>query len=206
MPDGIIFDIDGTMWDSRAVIAEAWNRILAGHGEPAHLTPEILKHEFGKTLEDIGRDLMPDLSDEARAPITEQMWRAEPEAVRTKKPYVYEGLGETLKALSERTKLFIVSNAMPGYIESFLDVTGFDRFFTDHLCNGDTGRPKGDNIAQMVKKHGLCNPVYVGDTQGDCDAAAKAVVRFAYASYGFGTVTHCDYHLEKVSDLLRYFL
>lgn len=206
MPDGIIFDIDGTMWDSRAAVADAWNRILAEHGQPARLTPEILKQEFGKTLEDIGRDLMPDLSDAERFPITEQFWRVEPEAVRSRTPHIYEGLGETLKALSGRTKLFIVSNAMPGYIESFLDVTGFERFFTDYLCNGDTGKPKGDNIAMMVKKHHLFNPVYVGDTQGDCDACARAVVRFAYASYGFGTVTHCDYRLEKVSDLLRYFL
>lgn len=206
MPDGIIFDIDGTMWDSRAVIAKAWNRVLAEHNEPANLTEERLTSEFGKPLDEITRDLLPDLSDEELQPITEQFWRAEPEAVRTEKPLIYEGLGETLKALADRTKLFIVSNAMPGYIESFLDVTGYDRFFTDYLCNGDTGLPKGDNIALIVKKHSLFNPVYVGDTQGDCDAAAKAVVRFAYASYGFGTVTHCDYRIGKISDLLRYFL
>lgn len=205
MPDGIIFDVDGTMWDSRSVIANAWNDILKEHGLPATLDAETLKPEFGKTLDDIGRDLLPDLDEETRNAVLEQWWRIEPVAVRREMPLIYEGLGETLKVLSQRTKLFIVSNAMQGYIESFLDVTGFDRFFTDHLCNGDTGKPKNDNIAQIVRQYNLGNPIYVGDTQGDCDAAAKAVVRFAYASYGFGTVAHCDYHLEKPADLLRYF-
>lgn len=205
MPDGIIFDIDGTMWDSRAVIADAWNRILSEYREPAVLTPEILKSEFGKTLDVIGLDLMPDVEPAKRAEILDRWCRIEPEAVRETKPYIYKGLGETLKVLADKTRLFIVSNAMQGYIESFLDVTGFDRFFTDHLCNGDTGLPKGDNITRIIKKHSLFNPVYVGDTQGDCDAAAKAVVRFAYASYGFGEVTRCDYHLDEPADLLRYF-
>jgi phosphoglycolate phosphatase len=205
MPDGIIFDVDGTMWDSRSVIANAWNDILKEHGLPATLDAETLKPEFGKTLDDIGRDLLPDLDEETRNAVLEQWWRVEPVAVRRETPLIYEGLGETLKVLSQRTKLFIVSNAMQGYIESFLDVTGFDRFFTDHLCNGDTGKPKSDNIAQIVRQYDLGNPIYVGDTQGDCDAAAKAVVRFAYASYGFGTAAHCDYHLEKPADLLRYF-
>ena len=38
--DGIIFDLDGTMWDTRKPICEAWNIILSRH-EEIHRTPIV---------------------------------------------------------------------------------------------------------------------------------------------------------------------
>ncbi|MGI6117369.1 MAG: HAD family hydrolase [Bilifractor sp.] len=205
MPDGIIFDIDGTMWDSRESIGKAWNRVLTEYGEEPFLTPDILKSEFGKTLDEIAADLLPETDPGKVKEICEKWTQVEPDAVRAEKPFIYEGLEETLDVLSRNTKLYIVSNAMSGYIECFLEVTGFGQYFSDHLCNGDTGKPKGENIDRIVRKNSMFNPVYVGDTQGDRDAASFAVVRFAWASYGFGEVTGCDYRLERPADLLKYF-
>ena len=36
--DGIIFDLDGTMWDTRKPICEAWNIILSRHEELSRQT------------------------------------------------------------------------------------------------------------------------------------------------------------------------
>ena len=57
-PESLIFDIDGTLWDSRALIAEGYNLVLreAGHEELC-VTPEDLKRLFGKTMSEIA-DLM----------------------------------------------------------------------------------------------------------------------------------------------------
>ena len=38
--DGIIFDLDGTMWDTRKPICEAWNIILSRH-EEIHRAPIV---------------------------------------------------------------------------------------------------------------------------------------------------------------------
>ena len=38
--DGIIFDLDGTMWDTRKPICEAWNIILSRH-EEIHRSPIV---------------------------------------------------------------------------------------------------------------------------------------------------------------------
>lgn len=93
--------------------------------------------------------------------------------------------GKTLQILSAQYPLYIVSNSQCGYIELFLEKTGFAKYFQGHLCNGDTGLDKGSNIRQIADQNGLKDPVYVGDTMGDFEACRKAGVPFVLAEYGF---------------------
>ena len=64
---------------------------------------------------------------------------------------MYEGLEQMLRILSSHYPLFIVSNCEAGYIELFLECTGFSKYFRGHLCPGDTGNAKAENISQIVK-------------------------------------------------------
>ena len=46
--ESLIFDIDGTLWDSRAIVAEGYNAQLKEEGlEQFFVNPEILKGVFG---------------------------------------------------------------------------------------------------------------------------------------------------------------
>lgn len=83
-------------------------------------------------------------------------------------------------------KVFIVSNCQSGYIELFLKKTGLAPYVTDTECFGDTGMKKAENIRLVVARNGLQQPVYVGDTKGDEEAAHEAGVPFVHAAYGFG--------------------
>lgn len=62
------------------------------------------------------------------------------------------------------------------------------QFFEAHQCFGSKGRPKFENIKDIVADYDLKAPVYIGDTTGDRDSAAKAGVPFIFAAYGFGVV------------------
>ena len=50
--DAVIFDVDGTLWDTTDLVAEAWNHAVADFGiereEP--ITGDTLKKEFGKAV------------------------------------------------------------------------------------------------------------------------------------------------------------
>ena len=66
--DGIILDVDGTLWDSTAEVAIAWNNAVEMAGlshEP--LTGEGLKGLFGKPMNEIVDALFPDASEEEKA-------------------------------------------------------------------------------------------------------------------------------------------
>ena len=59
--DGIIFDLDGTMWDTRKPICEAWNIILSRH-EEIHRAPIVetdLNDCMGLPMYDIAAKLFP---------------------------------------------------------------------------------------------------------------------------------------------------
>ena len=49
--DGIIFDVDGTLWDSTESVAAAWNEILEHRPDVSfRATPDNLKKLFGRPL------------------------------------------------------------------------------------------------------------------------------------------------------------
>ena len=54
----LIFDIDGTLWDSRAIVARGYNDYLLEIGRPdLQVDAEYLKTLFGKTMTEIA-DIM----------------------------------------------------------------------------------------------------------------------------------------------------
>ena len=71
--ESLIFDIDGTLWDSRALVAEGYNIQLEQEGY-SHLKvdAEILRVEFGKTMKEIADDLLGSLPEEQRYALMER--------------------------------------------------------------------------------------------------------------------------------------
>lgn len=202
--DSIIFDLDGTLWDSTHVVADAWNEVLQEKCNKA-LTSADLKKLFGKTLDHIASIVFSDFPQEQQMELIEQCCAREHLFLQENPPAPYAGVEETLAALSSRYPLFIVSNCQAGYIELFLSITNLGRYITGHLCPGDTNKAKAYNIAQVVKQHSLQSPVYVGDTKGDQQASLEASVPFIFASYGFDDVKDSDYTIQKPEDLLELF-
>ena len=61
---GIIFDIDGTLWDSTEVVAESWNRAIQEKSSIKKIvTAEELKALFGRPVNEIIENVFPMLSD-----------------------------------------------------------------------------------------------------------------------------------------------
>lgn len=202
--DSVIFDVDGTLWDSTGIVADAWTEYLrTAEGMDIEITSERLMGLFGQLLPDIAKQLFPEYEEKEQLRLIDGCCEAEHEALRKQCAPLYDGLEKTLKALSEKYPLFIVSNCQAGYIEVFLEATGFGHYFKGHLCPGDTGLDKAGNISKIVRDHQLKKPVYVGDTMGDFNACKKADVPFIFAAYGFGKVAEPFAVIKKPLDLLE---
>ena len=206
MADSLIFDVDGTIWDTTPVVEKAWNAALDECGlSYAHVTADTLKSLFGLPMKVIIERILPNEPDEVRAKFKPLCYNYEESYVERESGKLYPKMAETLEKLAEKYPLFIVSNCQSGYIELLLRKTGFAPYFKDFTCNGDTGLLKDENIKLIAKRNGLKSPVYVGDTQGDADACAKAGVPIVYASYGFGKVKSPDYTIAEPFDLISLF-
>lgn len=205
--DSIIFDLDGTLWNSTPSVVIAWNSVLSQYPEITFRASEDnLKNLFGRTLPDIADMIMPQLEPEKRYQIIDDCCEEEHHVLRRAPGTLYPELEQTLSKLSSRYPLFIVSNCEAGYIELFLEVTGLSKYFKDFECPGNTGLVKGPNNKLIMERNHLSSPVYVGDTQGDKDSAVYAGIPFCHAAYGFGAVDSCDYKIDTSSDLIKLFL
>ena len=206
--DGIIFDVDGTIWDSTDPVAEAWNLTIEKNSSlDVRVDRQILSRLFGKTMTEIGDALFPMIEDaNRRGALLDACYNYENLYLEEHPGTIYEGMTETIRSLSEKYPLFIVSNCQCGYIEVVMKCTGIGPYIKDHLCFGETQTPKGETIRTLMERNGLKDVVYVGDTQGDADACRAAGVPFIFAEFGFGDVPDAEIKIQKFSDLKTLYL
>lgn len=202
--DSIIFDLDGTLWDTTEVISRVWAKILEQYSDiSVDITPERLKKLFGKPIDQIGIELFTTVDKKRAVELITECCEKQNPYLAKEGGILYPNVEETLKALSEKYKLFIVSNCEDGYIETFYEAHKLEKYFIDDECPGRTKLYKADNIKLIVERNQLQHPVYVGDTLGDANATKEAGVPFIYARYGFGTVTEYDHVIDSFQDLIN---
>ena len=199
MKTGIMFDMDGTLWDSKKEICYIWNEVLKEYG--VELSMERLQSLMGKTMDVIAENVMPEKSIEERKEIFDRCLQVENEYLEQHGGILYPQLEETLKVLKETYPLYIVSNCQSGYIEAFLKYYKFEKYFDDFECFGNTGKGKAYNQKLVAKRNQLDRVIYVGDIQGDYEATMEAGFEFIHAAYGFGTVDADVKRLKAFSEL-----
>ena len=203
--ESLIFDIDGTLWDSRALVAEGYNIQLKAEGlDHLCVTAEDLKPLFGKVMTEIADAML------ASIPLPER-YELMDRCMKTENDYLFENecnigypkIKETMAELAKNHRLFIVSNAQCGYPELCIDKLGLKDYVQGHMCFGDTGTSKGKTIRTLMAKHNIENCIYIGDTQGDYEATVEAGIPFLWCTYGFGTPEGYEAKIDAFEDLLE---
>lgn len=197
--ESIIFDLDGTLWDSSENVAASWEETIRGLNNPllrnVTITGEDIRGVMGMTMDEIAKKLFPMLSATKQLEVLDMCAENENNFLATNGGRLFDGTEETLSRLAENHRLFIVSNCQCGYIEAFFEYCSLERLFTDYLCWGETGKPKNETIRLLMERNKVTSAAYVGDTAGDCLSAFMAGIPFVHAAYGFGK----DMPEEKIS-------
>ena len=201
----VLFDLDGTLWDSAKQVGESWNIALKEFADlDFKFTTKMIRQSMGRVLEEIALMWFPELPEEKRIQIIRRATDVELEYLKTHPGKLFPKTEKTLKELSKNYDLFVVSNCQVGYIEGFFEGTGLKKYFVDYECAGNTGKPKADNIKLVMQRNNLTRCLYVGDTQKDCDASDLAGIPFVHAAYGFGEINKPVPKVEAFEDLIPY--
>ena len=205
--DSIVFDLDGTLWDTTSSCVIAWNSCIEKLGiDFRPIVDGDVRAVTGKAHDECIRLTFSDLDEMQIQNLIEITATEDIEVISRLGGQIYPGVAEGLVKLNSKFKLYIVSNCQAGYIESFLAYSRFAQLFKDFECFGNTGKHKGYNLARLIDRNSLKNSVYVGDAEGDEVAARECGVPFFYVSYGFGKAVAPDKCFESFRDLVDFFM
>lgn len=200
--DSVIFDLDGTLWDSTATVARAWQGAIEQVDFiKGSVSQADVQSITGMPYNAIFQKLFPYLTPKQLGELQALCSKDELKYMQDFGGTLYPGLEETLQYLQAKYRLFIVSNCQRGYIEAFLGHHDLHRYFEDHECYGSRDLPKAENIKEIIRRNGLNSPVYVGDTGGDAEASQKNNIPFIFARYGFGFVPKPPISINQFTDL-----
>jgi len=186
----IVFDLDGTLIDSRRDLADSANLMLASYGASSLTEEEIGSMVGSGAAQLVARALR-------RAGVTATLAEAlarflliynERLTVHTRP---YAGVPEMLGRLTrENAKLALLTNKPLEASVRILQTFGLNGYFQESI-GGDgpwPRKPAPDGLRRLMENalEGPASTVLVGDSEIDLQTARNAGVRICFASYGFG--------------------
>ena len=200
----LVFDLDGTLWDTTAACVRGWNRVLDRLGlSSRRVCQDDIQRVTGRSHVEAVCTVFGDLGDAMVERISEETAVEDVAEIARTGGDLYPRVHELVPVLAAERPLMIVSNCQAGYVEVFLKTSGLASSFVDFECWGNTGRSKSDNLRAVLERNAVRDPIFVGDTEGDERAARDNGVPFVHATYGFGVAQAPDAHIDAFAELPR---
>lgn len=202
--DALIFDLDGTLWEAIECCMKANEYVRNKYPDiTKQITREQVENSMGKAIDEIADMYYGYLPKSKAIEYNKEAFNKTIEYLLQEGGTLYENTKNTILELSKKYKLYIVSNCIEGYIESFFETSKLHDCFADYESNGGTGLTKGENIKLVIERNKIKNAIYIGDTIKDKEAADFANIPFIFASYGFGNVEEYEYKIDDIAELIN---
>ncbi len=188
MADLVVFDLDGTIADTRLDLAGAVN-YMRGTMQLEPLQTERIVRMVGNGMTNLVRRAVADVEIDFD------------EALRRMKRYyadhlldttcLYPGVAQGVAELHQKgVKVAMVSNKPVAACKSILDGLQIGEYF-DAVIGGDDAyplKPEPDSLLALLQKFDLSskNAWIVGDNYTDLEAGRRAGFRRVFVTYGFG--------------------
>jgi phosphoglycolate phosphatase len=192
-PAALVFDLDGTLIDSRRDITTAVNRMRAELGLPPLALEQVVTMvgEGARRLIERALPERPDQVDQALSRYLEHYWEV---CLDTTRPY--PGITGMLAALAGRYPLALLSNKGEALSRQILDGLRLTRFFRE-ILGGDslaTRKPDPAGLRLLAERLGIPPErlLLVGDTWIDAETARNAGCAFVLVEWGFSRSPKLD--------------
>lgn len=208
----VVFDLDGTLIDSRRDLARATNDVLARHGA-GPLGDATLTAMVGDgarvLLERAFREAA--LPPPAAADLDAFLEAYHEHLFDTTRPY--EGVDDTLARVAAACRAAVLTNKPLAHTTRLIAHFGWGRWLSV-VAGGDgplPRKPAPDGLRDVMARagEGPAATLVVGDSRVDLATARAAGTRFALARYGFGAagvagaaLGEADWVLDAPADLV----
>lgn len=208
--DLILFDLDGTLIETAAEIAESANDVLRAEGyEPLPLP--MIRDWIGHGARETVVKAMMHASgrSEAQLRVPAELDRLMVIFGRSHAKHcgtastLFPDVRESLDALeSMGIRLALVTNKESRFADQVLDAHGLRRYFSPMIC-GDTlpvKKPDAQTVRYCIEQHGAipARTILVGDSSVDVATARNAGIECWAVPYGYNGGQHISVHQPHV--------
>lgn len=209
-PQLLIFDLDGTLVDSRADLAAGINLMRAHFGLEA-LEQETVSGYIGDGVRSLVKRSLQgaDVDVEEALAINKQYYLSH----LTVHTMTYPGVSEGIRTLANAGhKLALLTNKPGGVSRELMKHFALDVSFTSIIGGGDVTHLKPDpaGIYVSISNSGLdaSKAWMIGDHHTDLAAAKNAGIKSVFAEYGFGEKSdhEADVCFSSFEELVQFFI
>jgi phosphoglycolate phosphatase len=204
----VLFDLDGTLVDSYAALADAVNFARRQHGL-SDLTTENIREFVGDGLE----LLMERAFDGAVPDTATDAFKARYDEVCCEQSRVLSDVESTLKALSRlNVAMAVCTNKPTAFSRKILEFLNLASFFEAIVGPDVAGarKPQAEHVLRTLEAT-RCTPreaLFVGDMPIDVEAAHNSGIDAAVVATGSSTssalkAAHPDHYLDRLADLVE---
>ncbi|HJR59259.1 MAG TPA: HAD-IA family hydrolase [Vicinamibacterales bacterium] len=184
-----VFDLDGTLVDSRRDLADAANALVIELGGAA-IPERAIGDMVGEGAAVLVRRVLTEAGLKADVHDALPRFLALYDARLFDHTRPYDGIVETLETLRARLPLAVLTNKPQAATDRMLEGLGLARFFRAAI-GGDTALGRKPDPAGLIELAGRAgvdagSTVLVGDSPIDLETARRAGTRVVIARYGFG--------------------
>lgn len=176
-PQAMIFDMDGTLFQTESILINAYDKMFDRLREEKLFVGEtppvdIILSSLGMLLAAIWERVMPESSKETHRRADDLLLHFETEELIHGNPHLYEGVAETLRELKNRgIRLFVASNGLEQYVKDVAHYTGIEPLFEGLYSAGKyETKSKVDLVRILLDKHNIQSAWMVGDRSSDIEA------------------------------------
>lgn len=187
MKKSLIFDLDGTLWETEKSYYYAFNQYLLNHPEVINeVNAEEIKNFKGITMDKMAPLLFPKMDEKSQYNAILECLKYSCEYLIAEENTIDQKIIEIIKTLNCQYDLYIVSNCPKEYIDIFFKKTSLKNYFKEVIALGgftkNNDYDKGNNLLKLLQKHQIKEAYFVGDNLIDLKMAKYASLPFIYVN------------------------
>jgi acetolactate synthase-1/2/3 large subunit len=196
----ILFDLDGTIIDSRTGIIDSMKFALQKSGV-SQITENQITNAIGLPLAKMIKKLLPQITETKLMDIYND-YRKKYAKVGISNCKIYNDIEQVLKILSKEFNLYIVTSKNEEMAKKILKHFDLLNYFkcVKGAGSGVTVKSKSMLIKELLKEQIINaeNSIMIGDRNEDIEAAAENEIKTIAVSYGYGAETEFNKALLKI--------
>lgn len=199
MIKAIVFDLDGTLWHTGESYIYAYHKLCDLYGVTERLSDSVIEDCLGVKIDQVLLKLFPHVEDRELLTYRALTFAAE-YLLMHPDDSCFENVSLLLCKLAETYKVYIVSNCLRGYADTFVRISATAQYISGIYTIED-----GEKTEHLRKIAAAVDGklLLVGDSNDDLEALTDPYNQyFCYARYGYKPCDQYDYAISAPMELL----